>query len=194
MRVTSVRVAICLATCLIASNCSIAATIQVGGIQPPNTIKIQCVFTDITKPSIWRVKSPTGQNPFPNDGYQQLNPSQINEFPPPHWVLPPFYVDRTEAAFWWRPAFASPDFAKVDVSEFVAAGDATLTMRVRSDIPDWEEITWESPNLGVVTRTYFRTPEPTSAALLALGSLPLVRLIRRRRGAVSASFRLQFPT
>ena len=99
---------------------------------------------------------------------------------PPHWVLPPFYVDNTEAAFWWRLFTAFPDFAKVDVAEFVAAGDSTLVMRVtRTD--NWQNITWESPNLGVVTRTYFRTPEPASAALLALGSLPLIRIVRRRR-------------
>jgi hypothetical protein len=177
------RVAICIATFLVASN-GLAAAIQIGGIQPPNTIKIQGVFTDITDASTWRVKSPTGPNPFPNDGYQQLNPTNINDFPPPHWVLPPFYVDRTEAAFWWRPAAAFPDFAKVDVSEFVAAGDTTLTMQVPSDASSpypWEVITWESPNLGVVTRTYFRTPEPASAALLALGSLALHRLARRLR-------------
>lgn len=70
------------------------------------------------------------------------------------------------------------------MAEFVAAGDFTLTMRVPSNASSpfpWEIITWESPNLGVVTRTYVRTPEPASAGLLALGSLPLVRRIRRRR-------------
>jgi hypothetical protein len=155
-----------------------AAPITLGSAPsiPPNTIHIVPEFVDVTKPSQWRVKSPTGPNPI--DGWHDLFYTNSNpNISPPHWVLMDFYVDRTEAAFHWKPLPTFPDFAKVDVSEFVAAGDASVVLRIDSTRNDFENITWQSPNLGVVTREYFRTPEPASAALLALGAL----LLRRRR-------------
>jgi hypothetical protein len=157
--------------CLLFAARAHAASISVG-VPQDNAIEIQPVYVDPTDaPTSWAVKSPTGPNPVNHGGWQPLGDGSLT----------PFSVDTTEAEFLWMSwQDGTGDFATVDVAEFVAAGDATVTMRVDSDewgLGDWHIITWESPNLGVVTRTYFRTPEPASAALLALCPLAL----RRRR-------------
>jgi hypothetical protein len=175
--------------CLLFAASAHAASIQVGGPQPANTIVIQPVFVDVHNPSDWDAKSPTDPNPVQFFGWHRLNYFDSDpSFLGVHFELPHFYIDQTEALFQWRPAFVA-QYAVVNVAEFVAAGDTTLTMRVdtsRVSVPgpavapmDFHIITWESLNLGVVTRTYFRTPEPASAALLALCPLALRRPRRR---------------
>jgi hypothetical protein len=147
----------------------------------PGELRIDFKFVDVTDPSSWQAKSLTGPHPIANDGW--LNFGSLywhNETIPPVWTWKVgMGVDATEAGFLWRPFNAGGHHAIVDVAEFVAAGDMSVVLGLDDDTADWHIITWESPHLGVVTRTYVRIPEPASAALLALGSLLLLR--RRRR-------------
>ena len=160
-----------------------AANVQAAPIEffpTPNHLQVHPAFVDVTKPTTWAVKSPTGPNPFPNE-WTILTLSNAGTFPPV-WVFnTDFWVDNTEGAFNWTPSGTGmPDKALVDVAEFIAAGDTQVTMRVDSatwGFGPWNTITWESPHLGVITRTYFRTPEPGAVALV----LPCLSLLARRR-------------
>jgi hypothetical protein len=183
------RIAFCLAACLFVSTAH-AAPIKIGEPQPADTLRIEAEFVDVTKPSGWSVKSPTGPNPFLNDGWQNFGLFDlVNTNPngaPPVWeFVNDLFIDRTEAEFWWRPYFGIVEYAIIDVAEFVAAGDTTLTMLVDSEewgLGDFHVITFNSPNLGTVTRTYERgttIPEPASAALLALGAVLVLRRPRQ---------------
>jgi hypothetical protein len=82
---------------------------------------------------------------------------------------------------WWVPlADAQCDFKGewenlwiiLDLAEFIAAGDESLTLLLDTDLYGgfaWNEVTWDSPHLGLVERTYekvYSVPEP---ALLAVG-------------------------
>jgi len=159
------RTALCLAAALVAST-SCVSSFRQGGGPPDQYIEIvpKLVYPNVY--SSWYVNHPGGWT----DTKYWLKLTPIKQNPqdppgvPPIWKLPTFGVDRPEATFYWNPGWGNTHKAIVNVREFIDAGDQSVVMRVDSSIlsvgltAPIEKITWESPNLGVVTRTYIRTP------------------------------------
>lgn len=184
------RTALCLAAALAAASAHAAALEWRSAAAPPipGRLRVQFELIDPTFPTAIALMSTTGPWLSENSGWLLFEaPTAIRNAntllgEPPDWQFTRVvYVDPVDAAFRYRPRWGSVhEFALVDVAEFFAAGDAAVTLRVPRHADNYNVITWESLNLGVVERTYpFGTtvPEPAGLALLAVG----VMMLRRRR-------------
>lgn len=151
----------------------------------PGMIRLQFELIDTTFPTEVALRSPTGPWLASTIGWVNFTSQHIKNVnvllgQTPSWQYTHVaYLDPVEAAFQFRLRFMVPVyFAEVDVAEFIAAGDTVLTMRVPRRADTYNVITWESPNLGVVERTYpigTTVPEPAGVALLAVGAMMLRR-------------------
>lgn len=184
------RTALCLAAALVALPAH-GATLSIGLVQPPNTLRIHPVFVEPNRPSSWKIRSLKGVDGVGTWGTDYwvglgVRNDRLNIGPPPFWsFVHDVFIDRDVASFWWAPKdLGVPDVARLELAEFVAAGDTAITLYVdsskKSDNGPWHIMTFDSPNLGMVTREFTRlrdVPEPAGVALLAVGAM----MLRRRR-------------
>jgi hypothetical protein len=109
-----------------------------------------------------------------------------NPSDPPNRVPATLYVPLVDEGFRFmdrRPVTEPRAWVNVDLSEFIAAGDASVSFLIGDQFPGTQQ-TFQitSPHLGVVSRTFTITdtlPEPSAVALALACCLPL-GMVRRR--------------
>lgn len=138
-------------------------------------VRIDPVFTDVAVPRNYSVRG-VGEPLFTDLQTTNANPAPD----PPAWTMQTFWVSAPDAIFDYRPTDIASR-AVVDLTEFILAGDAQLTLQINgahTGADPWNSVTWISPALGQVTRTYSVIPEPTAACLAIAATL--LALSRRR--------------
>jgi len=162
---------------------------------PANYIKVQPEFTDVLRPREYLVRGKSDWLFTPQDGFAALIPQNINPVPPAHWTLPPFWVAKADAGFSIRPTFYGLH-ANINLTEFIAAGDSMLTLKIdgtRSGTEPWNTVTWVSPGLGTVLRTYTIIPEPSTLLLTAAVAFAATTFHHARRRELSSGERRAVP-
>jgi hypothetical protein len=161
------RTALCLAALVALSpSASAESLILTRATELPDRLVVIPEFANSNAPTTWKVRDGEEANRTPNfdDGWLVLGYRNVGAPPVPHWVPGSSFAvpDDGVPNFELITAINGLNVLHMDMSEFLAAGDASVQVILPGSPGPVEELTFLSPHLGTVVKA----PEPASWLML----------------------------